>query len=60
MLFVANLNWARVYIFLFMGKGEPSQSKADDSNKDENYSYDCSGFHGDPFEIAGTFDLGSG
>jgi hypothetical protein len=43
-----------------MGKGEPSQSKADDSNKDENYSYDCSGFHGDPFEIAGTFDLGSG
>ena len=45
MLFVADLNRSRVYVFLFMGEGEPSQGEADDTYKDKNYSYDCGGFH---------------
>jgi hypothetical protein len=45
LLFVADLNRTRVYVFLFMREGEPSQGKADDTDKDENYSYYCGGFH---------------
>jgi hypothetical protein len=50
-LLVADLNRARVYIFLFMCEGEPSQGKADDTDKDEDYSYYRGGFHFGPFRM---------
>jgi hypothetical protein len=45
LLFMADLNGARVDVFLFVCEGESSECEADNTDEDENYSYDGGGFH---------------
>jgi hypothetical protein len=45
LLFMADLDGARVDVFLFVCEGESSECEADNTDQDENYSYDGGGFH---------------